>query len=66
MSLKRPSEIIAEHPEIKKVWTPNVIGYLFTFGLVRGKKEHRGCRVDEKDVLKIFRLRESIAIDSRL
>lgn len=65
MSLKRPSEIIAEHPEIRKVWNASTIGYLLTFGLVRGKKEHRGCRVDEKDVLNIFRYRDRIAIDPR-
>lgn len=63
MNLKRPTDIISDHPEIKKVWTPNVIGYLLTFGLIRGKKQHRGCVVDEKDVLKIFRYRSQIAID---
>lgn len=61
--LKRPSEIIADHPEIKKVWNASVIGYLHTFGLVRGKKIHRGCLVDAKDVINIFRYRDRIAID---
>lgn len=57
MILLRPSEIISRNPGIKKYWTAAVIGYLHTFGLVRGKKIHRGCLVDEGDVLKIFRLR---------
>jgi len=65
MALKRPSEIISENSEIKKIWSAAVIGYLHTFGLVRGKKIHRGCLVDEKDVLNIFRYRERIAIDHR-
>jgi len=62
MKLKRPCEIIAEYPGIKKYWTANVLGYLLTFGLVRGKKLRRGCLVDEKDVLRIFKMRESINI----
>lgn len=63
-SLKRPTDVLSDHPEIKKVWTANVLGYLRTFGLVRGKRQHRGCLVDEKDVVNIFRYRERIAIDN--
>ena len=42
MTLLRPSEILANNPDIKKCWIPAVIGYLFSFGLIRGKKVHRG------------------------
>lgn len=61
--LKRPTDVLSEHPEIKKVWGPAILGYLHAFGLIRGKKVHRGCLVDEKDVINIFRYRDRIAID---
>ena len=57
MTLLRPSEIVDRNPGIKKHWNASIIGYLHSFGLVRGKKIHRGCLVNESDVLKVFRLR---------
>jgi len=56
--LKRPSEIIAENPGIKKYWMPNDIGYLLRMRLVRGQKLNGGrggCLVEQNDVMKLFR-----------
>ena len=54
MMLLTPTEILSKYPGIKKVWQPADLGYLLRLGLVRGKKLHRGCKIEEKDVQKVF------------
>lgn len=51
--------ILEDNPGLKKFWLSNDIGYLFRMKLVRGTKpykNHKGCMVEEKDVLKLFRM----------
>ena len=57
--LKSPSKILEDNPGLKKHWLPNDIGYLLRMKLVTGQKLNGGrggCIVEEKDVLKLFRL----------
>lgn len=57
MSLKRPTQIIEENPGVKKIWTAQDIGQLLRMKLVAGIKNQRTpSLVEEKDVLKLFRL----------
>lgn len=59
MSLKSPSQIIEENPGISKHWTAQDIGQLLRMRLVDGTKPNNGrsgSLVEEKDVLKLFRL----------
>jgi len=53
-SLKFPSEILEEHPQIKKVWSARYLGYLFMLELVDGKKTRRSCKLNVDDVLRQF------------
>ena len=54
MSLLAPNEILSNNPGVAKRWKAHDIGYLLRLGLVRGKKLLRSCKVEEKDVLKLF------------
>ena len=55
--LLKPKEVLDKNPGLKKVWNSNDLGYLLRLGLVRGEKLIRGCIIDEKDVLRLYRLR---------
>jgi len=54
--LKTPTQILDDHPGLKKIWNTSDVGYLLRLKLVRGKKFHRGCMVEERDILKVFSL----------
>lgn len=61
MTLLRPTEVLEQHPEVKKHFNEKQIGYLFWLNIVRGKKLRRTCEVAVEDVLKVVALKESIA-----
>lgn len=54
MGLLLPNEILLKNPGIAKKWKAHDIGYLLRLGLVRGEKLLRSCKIEEKDVLKLF------------
>jgi len=49
-----PSQILANHPKIKKIYTPQLLGYLLMCKVVDGKKLKRGCLISESDLLKFL------------
>lgn len=49
--LLTPSEVKARNPRL--AWTAQQIGWLYALGLVRGQRIHRGCLVDEDQVLQL-------------
>ncbi len=52
--LLTPSEIIEKHPEVKKFWNKQQIGWLLSLGLVSGKKLSRGSIIEDQDVLNVL------------
>ena len=52
-----PGMILRRHPEISRHWTAADIGYLLRLGLVDGRKQLRGCLVDEQQVVELHKKR---------
>ena len=54
MTLKTPTEILEDYPQLKTCWDFRDLGYLLRLRLVQGRKTRRSCLLDEHDVLFIF------------
>lgn len=54
--MQTPGDVLRFHPEIAGRWNASDIGYLLRLGLIRGKKQWRGCLVYSEDVIKLFNL----------
>lgn len=54
MSLKTPTEILEDNPEIRNFWTINDLGYFHSKGLLSGYKTRRGCQIEEVDVINLY------------
>jgi len=56
MTLLTPSEILEQHPELAEKWNAQKIGWLFSLGLVSGKRTRHQTILDVEEVLKIYKL----------
>lgn len=54
---RTPSEILENYPQIKNIYTPQMLGYLVLCKVVTGKKLKRGCYISESDFLDFMKWR---------
>jgi len=57
---KYPQEVRAMVPQI--IWNDQQIGWLFSCGLVRGRKLRRGCLVSVADIVALHQIRIKIQV----
>lgn len=55
-----PTQILTNHPKIKRLYTPQQLGYLLMCKAVDGKKLRRGCVISESDLLNFLKWRFNI------
>lgn len=56
-----PSQILENHPKIRKIYSAQRLGYLLMCQVVDGKKLNRGCLISESDLLKFLNWRFGIS-----
>ncbi len=52
-----PTQILMNHPKIKAIYSPQLLGYLLLCKVVNGKKLKRGCLISESDLLEFVKYR---------
>ena len=50
-----PTQLLARHPYMAKLWDAPKLGYLLMLKLVSGRKLRRGCLICESEVLRLYR-----------
>lgn len=56
-----PTQLLTNHPKIKRFYTPQQLGYLLMCKAVDGKKLKRGCVISESDLLKFLEWRFNVS-----
>lgn len=55
-----PTQLLTNHPKVKRFYTPQQLGYLLMCKAVDGKKLKRGCVISESDLLKFLEWRFNV------